>query len=686
MGRMGNLGRPGSQPGLWCCCIREPDQQPGMHPQEPALAFGPKGSHAASRGAATQTPWACPKDIVMSALPDNEFDLEKLFLPAWATEPSKASEVTRSREQAEEGQSRPSQRRGERSRGRGRRTLDRSSAAGATPAAAAGSAAQNAPTSSAARGPKPARAPLPELQVRLIPDPKGVELVARRIRSTGRAFPLFDIAKLFLQRPERYQVEISVKKKSDGTVVQPLFVCALDDTPWLSADEVVAHVLEKHFDTFYQAERTPTEPPKGKYTFVAQCGLSGVILGPPNHHDYPNRIRQLHAERFSHMPFEAYKARIKIVRDEAVVKQWLEEQSWKTEYITLNVPEPMRLGSREAVARHFREVHAPNIVRQVDLVTLSGPASREIPCRELARLVRHTVEEQQRFPLQLATVLSQQFAAHGLQFFKVNRTITHVAVARPHYLDIENTPVSLNVKRIVQYILHHPHCTRRDLIEALAPSPRPIPVAPEPSTAAEGAPSGGAGPTAAPTPTPEQTQIIADLHWLIHQGHVIEFSNGALEVAKKPAPKPTKPAAPAAAGTPQSAPAASSGGARTTEATLEAGPASEELAGPPAAGEVTGQPPAPPQPEPASSTLAARSEPTSEGPPETLPPSGEPQEATPMAVSPAEPEPSSRSTPAAVDSKTTQPASTETPSSETANLDHPSSAGPEPPGVRTSPA
>ena len=55
---------------------------------------------------------------------------------------------------------------------------------------------------------------------------------------------------------------------------------------------------------FYQTERTATEPPKGKYTFVAQCGLSGIILGPPNHHDYQNALRKLHAERFSRMPFE----------------------------------------------------------------------------------------------------------------------------------------------------------------------------------------------------------------------------------------------------------------------------------------------------------------------------------------------------------------------------------------------
>src|SRR6185369_1426486 len=142
-----------------------------------------------------------------------------------------------------------------------------------------------------------------------------------------------------------------------GAVAQPLFVCALDETPWLSEEEVIQHVLKNHFATFYQAERTPTDPPKGTYTFVAQCGMSGAILGPPNYHDYQNQLRKLHAERFSRMPFEAFKARVRIVRDEEVVKKWLEEQSYKTEYVCLNMPEPLRLAGMEAVEKHFRESH-----------------------------------------------------------------------------------------------------------------------------------------------------------------------------------------------------------------------------------------------------------------------------------------------------------------------------------------
>jgi hypothetical protein len=361
---------------------------------------------------------------------------------------------------------------------------------------------------------------------------------------TGRAYPLFDIAQLILSKPERHQIRFDVKKNAEGRPLQPLYLCALDDTLWLSDEEAVQHVLARHFATFYQAERTATEPPKGTYTFVAQCGLSGKILGPPNYHDYQVQLHKLHAERFARMPFEAFKARVKIVKDEAVVKQWLDDRSFKTEYNCLNVPEPRKLGNMEEVTKHFREVHLPNIIKTVDSYTAGGAVARSMRSPGLQRAVRTAWEEQRRFPLQIATALSQQLAGHGLQFFKVNHTLTHVSVARPRYLDLQATPVSEGVKRIVEFINAQRKCTRRKLTDALAPAPAPPPAAP----------ADGAAPAPVAENTPEQTALAGDLHWLVHEGHVIEFANGILETAKKPLPRPAKPEKPAAPVTAASAP------------------------------------------------------------------------------------------------------------------------------------
>ena len=502
----------------------------------------------------------------MSNSPETGLDLEDLelqLLPAWA----KQSPDTNRYAKYEGGETGPGQRGRER-RGQwperherrkreeaGQTRAGRPREERAGPPRREGGGRVDRPRRDEKREPAPL---LPEMSVYFVPEEKGVESLARQIKLTGRAYPVFDIAHLILKRPDRYQVVFGVVKKPDGQVAQSLWVCSLDDTLWLSEQEAVNYVLRKHFETFYQAERTPTDPPKGTYTFVAQCTLSGAILGPPNYHDYQNKLRKLHSERFSRMPFEAYKARIKIVKDEAVVKKWIDEQSWKTEFICLNVPEAQKLASREEVERHFREVHFANIIRPVESHRLLGTVAQQLPTPALRQLLRRAWDEQQRFPLKIVTTLSQQFASHGLQFFKVNKSITHVAVARPHYLDLEATPVSEGVKQIVDYINAHSGCTRRRLIEALAPSPpavvaRPtpgptanpvaaepgveqVPAAPAPSSAAAPPPSGDLQ-----EPTPEQTFVIADLHWLIHQGHVIEFANGRIETAKKPIPKPPRP-------------------------------------------------------------------------------------------------------------------------------------------------
>lgn len=467
----------------------------------------------------------------MDNKPDTELDLDldlsKLFLPAWAQEPS-----ARDRFAKFEGEEEPRKKTGRKFKHQPRRTAQVKKRP-ATPR-------EEKPPKPKPAEPEPQAQPepLPEVDIEFVPEEKCVESIVRQIKITGRAYPLFEIARLVLQRPERHTVTFTARKTAEGQVVQPLIVCALDDTLWLSEEEVVAYALDAHFGLFYQTERVPTDPPKGKYTFVAKCGLSGVILGPPNHHDYQTKLVRLHQERFADIPFEVFKSHIKIVRDEAVVKKWIEEQSWKTQYVCLNVPEPLRLESRQDVEAHFRMVHLPTLIKQVESYTLTGAAARRLKCKGLRRLFHRTYEHQRRFPLQIATALSQRFAAAGLQFFKVNRTITHVAVARPRYLDLDTTPVSESVRRIVQFINEHPKCTRRELIEALAPTPpRPIPISPDTGQQTHSEP-----PKVEPAPehTPEQLAVIADLHWLVHQGHAIEFADGRLDTAKKPTPKPSR--------------------------------------------------------------------------------------------------------------------------------------------------
>ena len=61
--------------------------------------------------------------------------------------------------------------------------------------------------------------------------------------------------------------------------------------------------------------REPCDPPKGAFTCVAKCGLTGELLGPPNLHGYDARIREMLRTRFPDMDEAHYRSRIEMVRD-----------------------------------------------------------------------------------------------------------------------------------------------------------------------------------------------------------------------------------------------------------------------------------------------------------------------------------------------------------------------------------
>jgi hypothetical protein len=454
----------------------------------------------------------------------------------------------------------------------------------------------------------PERAPHPSVTgwaVQFLPDRHGVEGLARQIKTGAKTYPLFDLARLVLEKSERYVVEF--KRSAENAT--PIFQLKTDGTLWLSERDAIAHALAAQIDKFYRREQVTVEPPKGIFPCVAVCGMSGVLLGPPNYHDYQSKLMRLHAERFAHVPLEVYKSRIRMERSEEMVQKWKDEQSVRTEFLPIEdagaqqkakrtkdapapesaapaepaadaetveiietaasaeptdlaesaapaapvestesaegveavestesgetseatesaevagAPEPIRLKSMAEVEAHFREHHATGVVIKIrERVIVPGSAALNDSAPAVLNLTRGVWSELDRFPLPLAHILGQQLAGRGLQIFKAHENITFVGVARPKYLDRTTSPVSEALGAMLDYIEGHSKTPRAEQWKAL------VALRPAPEADAE---------------DHREMAVAADLSWLLHEGHVIDFARGNLEAARKPKP-PTPPKA-----------------------------------------------------------------------------------------------------------------------------------------------
>ncbi len=172
--------------------------------------------------------------------------------------------------------------------------------------------------------------PLPWLTLKFSLVDGAAQTLARQIKHTGRTYSLFDLARVLLRSGSAYRMELSPGAAAPGP--EPFHLCRTDGTVWLSSGDAVRHILRTQLDRFYRAENVRVDPPKGNFTVIAVCGLSGTLLGPPNLHDYERRLRELHARRYARMPWDDYRGRVRMERDPVIIEKWKEEASEAVHY------------------------------------------------------------------------------------------------------------------------------------------------------------------------------------------------------------------------------------------------------------------------------------------------------------------------------------------------------------------
>lgn len=345
-------------------------------------------------------------------------------------------------------------------------------------------------------------------KIQLLPEARGVEEVAKQIRKEMKAYSLFEIARLLLAKPQRYHIKWRLPASALHNHT-PLFQCTLDETLWLSEEEVLAHAFSTYHDRYYRLEKKEVEVPKGSYTSVAVCGMSQILLGPPNHHEYQQRIRRIHAERFAHLPLEAFKNRIQMSRDETLLEQWKEAQRIQEVFYSRASVEEERVGLLEEAQKHFKKTYASAIIQKVtEGVVLSQAAAWQHSSSVIRKMIEGEIELLKQFPLSFSQEVGQALAMQGLQLFKAHGNVVYVSIARPRSFSQGERNLSDSLKDLVNLIKEQAGSSRAEQWKILVAS------------------------RSAEAETKEsEASLIKDLSWLLHEGYIINYASKRFEVA-----------------------------------------------------------------------------------------------------------------------------------------------------------
>ncbi len=465
-----------------------------------------------------------------------------------------------------------------------------------------------------------------DVDVRILPSQKDLGTIIKQIQTTKLAYPLKQLVMFFLDHPEACILRLSPKEGADVHFHQ----CKACGHLAFSADELQAHVLSAHLSDYYDAEEVDCEPPKGSFSCVARCGMSGVLLGPPNLHGYDARIREVIRGKFPAMDESAFRARIEMVHDADVVEEWRKSVTKKTVYRRRpakdaakqegDAPEAPAL-DREAAEREFRREIAPGLMSEPKTPDFTAEAALKTENLPLLFACRDALNRERRRPHDLSRALRGAFHHRKLVFFRANASDGQefVCAVAPTPLDVAHAIPDL--VELVKYVEEHPDQHRQAVVAAL---------------------SGGDAKKA--------SAVRQHLSWLVERGNLVNFSVGILS-APETHPRfrpPRRAAAPAEAKPQENAGKKAEEEAKPAEA---AAPASETSAPEPSA-------PAPETPAPTAEAPALAPEavpppvaaeaPVAEVPAPAEAPAAEPAVETPVA------ETAGSSEPAAAEEKTAE--------------------------------
>ncbi|HSP41994.1 MAG TPA: hypothetical protein VLO11_03910 [Luteolibacter sp.] len=345
--------------------------------------------------------------------------------------------------------------------------------------------------------PRPQQSPPAEgVRVTLVPDAEAIHLIGKEVHQVARVYPLFDVARILLAERGRCRAVFEASEPHP-----PLFRGKLDDSLFLTREEAVRHLWHSELRARFIAEETvEVDPPSGNFQLVARCGLSGEWLGPPNFHSYQTTLRRLHRERFSHMPFEAYSAKVRTERGEEAINAWLETQKKKTRWRLKDAgddawtSDPVEAG-RTLAAACFDEAFEET--RRAELLASVPPANLS---PSLMTSLKIAGNHARNHPAMLIPAVCKAVEAEHLPVFKRQGKL-YTGPARPHPLP-QDAVLAERPGIMVEWIRANPPAKLEGLWKAVLPE----------------------GATAPPA------EFAADLFWLLHQGHILLFTDDTLVV------------------------------------------------------------------------------------------------------------------------------------------------------------
>ncbi len=372
------------------------------------------------------------------------------------------------------------------------------------------------------------------MDVQIFPEDAPFAKLSEIIKSSKRTYQLFDIAQLILEKRERMVILAKNLPDSDN-IVKPLFCAQPINIPFEDEQSAKNAALNYYFDEMFVAEQIKAEPPKGSFTVVNKCSLTGDFLGAPNWHKYNENVREYHKNKFPKMSFEAFSQTIESAKGDENINAWLEQMKIRTIYKLKNLPEGEQspvFETSDAAKTYIAQTKEGELVKVYEQVRMNASNIEKMPFGRIRRNFEETIKKEKRFPIATANNMRGKLRRCGFAVYKRgSKGYAFVSLIKRKFL-YEGDMLADAPQKIFDFLLMNPAIKISEAPYKFLRIDLPEIKQPEQSSSTEV--NQTEQNDVAPVEISEEqkqllTTFLSELNWLISEGYVVEYSDSTLQ-------------------------------------------------------------------------------------------------------------------------------------------------------------
>lgn len=292
-----------------------------------------------------------------------------------------------------------------------------------------------------------------DVDIFLKPTTELMDLLVQTMKKTCITYRFFPIVTFFLHRDE-YKIVLTALKNN------AIFCTLVENLPFLKKEKAEHYLVEKYWDDFFYTETILLSNPKGNFNSINRCGITDVLLGPPNYHLYSDLLRE-HYDRHlkERCTWGTFLDNIKNESGPEIIQQWQESMSRGYRYHLKQNPEVVF--ENHALAKQYLIQNIASLndgIREVKHVAFPKGKLDQIADMELKRAILDEIENEIRVPIKIGYLCSGRFRHSGFHVYKKGHDadkVTYVCAIKRRIRD-EYTSFSPILESIIECIEKHP--------------------------------------------------------------------------------------------------------------------------------------------------------------------------------------------------------------------------------------